>query len=103
MFNTDKKPIFKLNTIHTPTDNLIDALKIRSILNYESVFENKTEFKRQSLENIETIQKVKQSRSNRFYGLEAVSFDSLFAPIKARNLDISSPSFKYSFNFPFLK
>ena len=82
MFNTNKKPVFKLNTIHTPTQNLIDALKIRSILNYELLFEDKTEFNSKTFENIEIIQKIKQERSNKVFGLESVSFDSLFAPIK---------------------
>ena len=81
LFNTAKKPVFKLNTIHTPSENLIDALKIRSILNYESVFENKAALKDQSFEDVEIIQKTKQTRSNKVYGLESVSFDSLFAPI----------------------
>ncbi len=82
MFNTNKKPVFKLNTIHTPTQNLTDALKIRSILNYELLFENKSEFDSKTFENIETVQKTKQERSNKVFGLESVSFDSLFAPIK---------------------
>ncbi|MBR2069733.1 MAG: hypothetical protein IJ877_08240 [Candidatus Gastranaerophilales bacterium] len=82
LFNTAKKPVFKLNTIHTPSENLIDALKIRSILNYQSVCEDRTTLAKQTFEDVEVVKKVKQERSNKVYGLESVSFDSLFAPIK---------------------
>ena len=82
LFNTAKKPVFKLNTIYTPSPNLTDALKIRSILNYKSLFEGNIKLKNQSFENIEISQKTKQERSNKVYGLEVISYDSLFAPIK---------------------
>lgn len=81
LFNAAKKPVFKLNTIYTPSENLVDALKIRSILNFESVFKNFPFVDKQNFEDIETLQKTKQERSNKVYGIESVSFDSLFAPI----------------------
>ncbi len=82
LFDTNGKPVFNLNTIHTPSDNLLDALKIRSILNYRTIFEDNALLKAQKFDDVKIIQKTKQSRSNKIYGLEAISYDSLFAPIK---------------------
>ena len=82
LFNSAKKPVFRLNTIHVPTDNLVSALKIRSILNYESAYEDETVFNGRTFEDTEVITKVKQSISNKVFSLESISYDSLFAPIK---------------------
>ncbi len=81
VYTSSKNAIFKLNTIHTPAQNLIDALKIRSILNYKNVIENSS-IQIGEFSDIEVIQKVKQARSNKIYGIESINFDSLFAPIK---------------------
>ena len=59
LFNTAKKPVFRLNTIHTPSENLIDALKIRSILNYQFVFDNEMSIENRVFDNIEIVQKFK--------------------------------------------
>jgi len=82
LFNTNKKPVFNLNTIHIPSDNLIDALKIRSILSYKTIFDDDSMIKIRDFDDVEVVQKVKQARSNKVFGIESVSFDSLFAPIK---------------------
>ncbi len=82
IFNQFSKPILYLNTIHTPSENLIDALKIRSILNYKTMFENTTLPHDKDFDEIEVIQKTKQSRSNKIYSIDSLSYDSLFAPIK---------------------
>lgn len=82
LFDTTGKPVFNLNTIHVPSENLIDALKIRSILNYQTMFEDNALLKAHEFDDVKIIQKTKQSRSNKLYGLEAISYDSLFAPIK---------------------
>lgn len=75
-------PVFNLNTIHAPSENLIDALKIRSVLNYRTILEKEALFSSFDTDSIEVIQKTKQSRSNRIFGIETISWDSLFAPIK---------------------
>lgn len=85
LFSTSQKPVFNLNTISTPSENLIDALKIRSILNYKTLFDENAALKNRiskDLNDIQIVQKIKQEPSNKIYGLEAISFDSLFAPIK---------------------
>ena len=82
IFNSIGNPVFNLNTIHTPSQNLIDALKIRSFLSYKTISDDSGLFNNQSYDEVEIVQKVKQARSNRVYGLEAISFDSMFAPIK---------------------
>lgn len=80
--NSNSKPVFNINTIHSPAQNLIDALKIRSILNCRTILEKQNNVSPWNLDNIELIQKTKQIRSNKIYGIEAISYDSLFAPIK---------------------
>ncbi|MBR3604891.1 MAG: HAMP domain-containing histidine kinase [Candidatus Gastranaerophilales bacterium] len=85
IINANAKPVFNLNTMHTPSENLVDALKIRSILNCRTQLEKEANFTSKELENIEIIQKTKQSRSNKIFGIETISYDSLFAPIKIGN------------------
>ena len=82
VLNSLKEPVFSLNTIHTPSESLINALKIRSIINYKSILEQNENFDYNSLENIKTDIKIKQERSNRTFSLEVFNYDSLFAPIK---------------------
>ena len=82
VFNSSSKPVFNLNTIYAPSENLISALKIRSFLNYKTMFNESDIPNLTGFDEVETIQKTKQTRSNQLFGLEAISFDSLFAPIK---------------------
>ncbi len=82
LFNPTGKSILNINTIHTPSQNLTDALKIRSVLNYKTIFDDGILPNEKDFDEIELIQKVKQSRSNKIFGLEVLSYDSLFAPIK---------------------
>ena len=82
ILNSQGKPVFNLNTIHTPSENLIDALKIRSVLNYRTTLDKDNLFTSFEVDNIEVIQKTKQARSNKVFGIETISFDSLYAPIK---------------------
>jgi len=80
--NPNGNSIFNLNTMHSPSENLVDALKIRSILNCRTLIEKDLNFESGILDNIEVVQKTKQARSNKIFGIETVSFDTLFAPIK---------------------
>ena len=82
IFNPQGKSILNINTMHTPSENLIDALKIRSILNYKIATEDEKMPNMRDFDEIEIIQKTKQTRSNKVFGLDSISFDSLFAPIK---------------------
>lgn len=82
IYNSLSNATLNLNTLYTPSQNLTDALKIRSILNYKTMFENPVLFNNKEVDNIEVILKTKQMRSNKIYGLEIINFDTLFAPIK---------------------
>ncbi len=82
VINPDNNLVFSLNTLYTPSENLVDALKIRSVLNYRTVLETPSLIPKEKTDNITLIQKIKQERTSKVYGLEAISFDSLFAPIK---------------------
>lgn len=81
-YNSLTNPILNLNTLYPPSESLVDALKIRSILNYKSIFDNPLVLNEREIKEIEIIQKTKQMRSNKIFGLETISFDTLFAPIK---------------------
>ena len=82
VFSSSSKPVFNLNTMYMPSENLVNALKIRSLLNYKSMFSNFEIPRIFEYNDIEVFQKTKQMRSNQVFGLESISFDSLFAPIK---------------------
>ena len=82
VFNSSSKPVFNLNTIYTPSENLVHALKIRSLLNYKNMYDASNIPTIKEFDDVEVIQKTKQTRSNQLFGLETISFDSLFAPIK---------------------
>ena len=58
IFNPVGKPIFNLNTIHTPSENLVDALKIRSVLNYKTIFLNEKLPYIKEFDEIDVIQKT---------------------------------------------
>ena len=81
-YNSLTNPILNLNTLYPPSESLVDALKIRSILNYKSILDNPLVLNEREIKEIEIIQKTKQMRSNKIFGLETISFDTLFAPIK---------------------
>ncbi len=82
IFNSTEKPIFNLNTMYPAGENLVNALKIRSVLNYKNTTENISLPEDKDFSLVETVQKTKQTRSSNVFGLEAISYDSLFAPIK---------------------
>ncbi len=82
LLNPQGNLVFNLNTLYIPSENLIDALKIRSVLNYRTILESPSIISEVKTDNISVIQKTKQQRASKVYGLEAISFDSLFAPIK---------------------
>lgn len=81
-YNSLTNPILNLNTLYPPSESLVDALKIRSVLNYKSILDNPLVLNEREIKEIEIIQKTKQMRSNKIFGLETISFDTLFAPIK---------------------
>ncbi len=82
ILNSEKKPVFNLNTLHPPSENLIDALKIRSVLNYKTIQDDNSSFYKTEFDDIEIVQKTKQMRSNKIFSIETINYDSLFAPIK---------------------
>ena len=83
--NPNAKPVFNLSTMHATADNLVDALKIRAILNCKNIIDKDSNFDMCSFGDIETVHKTKQARSNKVFGIETISYDSLFAPIKIGN------------------
>ncbi len=76
---TDDEPVLILNSLYELSDELISAIKFRTILNYNSVFENK---KAPFELNIDTLKVVKHIKypANRFT-FTLFQYDNMFAPI----------------------
>lgn len=74
---TEDKPVLILNSLYELSDELISALKFRTILNYKSLFENeKIPF---DIDNLKVIKHIKYP-ANRFT-FTLFQYDNMFAPI----------------------
>lgn len=78
-FCTDNEPILILNSLYEISDELLNAIKLRMIVNYKSLFEHKDlpyEINESSLKVIKNI----KHPANRF-NFNLFQFDNMFAPI----------------------
>ena len=78
-FCSGNSPVLIINSLYELSDELIDAIKLRSIINYKSLFENKSipfEIDENDLQVIKTV-KYPASRFN----FSLFQFDNMFAPI----------------------
>lgn len=76
---TDKSPVLMLNSLYELSDELIEALKVRTILNYNSVFEGKEIPFKIDGTNLKIIKNIKYPASRFTFTL--FQFDNMFAPI----------------------
>ena len=74
----DEEPVLILNSLYELSDELITALKLRTILNYNSLFEGKEPFQL-TMENLRVEKHIKYS-ANRFT-FTLFQNDNMFAPI----------------------
>lgn len=75
----DSEPVLILNSIYEISEELLSAIKVRTVLNYNSLFENKTPPYEINVDNLKVIKNVKYS-ANRFT-FSLFRFDNMFAPI----------------------
>lgn len=76
---TDSEPVLILNSLYEISDELLSAIKLRTVLNYKSLFENKTPPFEIDAENLKVIKTVKYP-ANRFT-FTLFRYDNMFAPI----------------------
>lgn len=76
---TEDAPLLILNSLYELSDELIEALKVRTILNYNSVFEGKEIPVKIDGQNLKIIKHIKYPASRFTFTL--FQFDNMFAPI----------------------
>ena len=79
MCNSDE-PVLILNSLYELSEELVEALKLRTILNYNSVFEGKEAPVKITSENLKIIKQIKYPASRFTFNL--FQFDNMFAPIR---------------------
>lgn len=76
---TEEKPVLLINSLYELSEELITALKLRVILNYNSLFEGKTLPVDITLDNLKVIKQIKYPASRFTFTL--FQYDNMFAPI----------------------
>lgn len=76
---TEDAPVLILNSLYELSDELIEALKVRTILNYNSAFEGKEIPVKIDGQNLKIIKHIKYPASRFTFTL--FQFDNMFAPI----------------------
>lgn len=78
-FCTEAEPVLILNSLYEISDELLTAIKLRTVLNYNSVFEGKKPPYEVKAEKLKVIKLVKYPASRFTFTL--FQFDNMFAPI----------------------
>ncbi len=76
---TEDEPVLILNSLYEISDELLSAIKLRTVLNYKSLFEDKNPPFEIDIENLKVIKTVKYP-ANRFT-FTIFQYDNMFAPI----------------------
>ena len=78
-FCTESEPVLILNSLYEISDELLTAIKLRTVLNYNSVFEGKKPPYEVKADKLKVIKIVKYPASRFTFTL--FQFDNMFAPI----------------------
>lgn len=78
-FGFENEPILIINSLYDVSEELIEALKVRAVSNYKSIFENKNIPYETDEKNLKVIKKVKNP--NEKHPFTIFEYDNLFAPI----------------------
>ena len=78
-FCTEKEPVLLLNSLYEISDELLSALKLRTVLNYKSLFEDKNPPFEIDIDTLKVVKTVKYP-ANRFT-FTLFRYDNMFAPI----------------------
>lgn len=77
---TESEPVLILDSLYELSDELISAIKLRTILNYNSMFDDKNLPYKIDIDTLKVIKHVKNSASRFTFSL--FQYDNMFAPIK---------------------
>ncbi len=78
-FCTENEPVLLINSLYELSDEILNALKLRTIYQYKSLFEDKNLPYEVNINNLKTIKHIKYP-ANRFT-FTLFQFDNLFSPI----------------------
>lgn len=76
---TDTEPVLILNSLYEISDELLSAIKLRTVLNYKSLFEDKTPPFELDADTLKVIKNVKYTGKSFTFSL--FQYDNMFAPI----------------------
>jgi len=78
-FRSENEPVLIITSLYQISDRLLEALKLRTILNYKSLFKkNEIPFEL-NLENLKIEKHIKQS--NKEFDFSVLRYDNMFTPI----------------------
>lgn len=78
-FKSENEPLLIINSINQISDRLLEALKLRTVLNYKSLFENKKMPFTLNIEDLKTIKYAKNPIDD--YDFSILRYDNMFAQI----------------------
>lgn len=78
-FCTEEKPVLILNSLYELSNELVTAIKLRTVLNYNSLFKDKKAPLNIDAENLKVIKQIKYPASRFTFTL--FQYDNMFAPI----------------------
>ncbi len=76
---TEAEPVLILNSLYELSDELIEALKLRTVLNYNSMFDGKNPPVSINSDTLKVVKQIKYPASRFTFSL--FRFDNMFAPI----------------------
>ncbi len=76
----DNEPVLLINSLHELSDELISALKLRTLLHYNSMFENSKIPYKIDPEKLKVVKHIKDNASR--FTFDIFHYDYMFAPIK---------------------
>ena len=78
-FRSEDEPVLIISSLYQISDRLLEALKLRTILNYKSLFDKKQIPFALNLENLKIEKHIKQT--NKEYDFSVLRYDNMFTPI----------------------
>jgi signal transduction histidine kinase/CheY-like chemotaxis protein len=78
-FRSENEPVLIITSLYQISERLLEALKLRTILNYKSLFEKKELPFALNLENLKIEKHIKQA--NKEYDFSVLRYDNMFTPI----------------------
>jgi len=78
-FRSENEPVLIINSLYQVSERLLEALKLRTILNYKSLFKKREIPFELNLDNLKIEKYIKQSTKE--YDFSVLRYDNMFTPI----------------------